>query len=282
MAAATLSYDDGFPKKEITVGTITYSGTGSTVYSGVNSPSSAGTYEASVTVSDGVATVTISSGFSITEMKEEYTEEDPEKKPAKVPVTDPASTYASPEDNFAPVAPGSSEEIGGNIKKLELDFSSILGSGVAPDGLKMTVIKGSKLKTTAKVRDKDSVKTKGGIKAKYNKKDGTATITCKKDGEAVFDMENGNSYTITIRVESPKPNKNEAKISAGTAPTTKTIKDLFGTTITGGKLTILKEKTSGQAVVKDNELTVNPAEKDTIKLQYQYLNKKYKMTMKVK
>ena len=83
-------------------------------------------------------------------------------------------------------------------------------------------------------------------------------------------------------MDKPKPNKNEAKLSTGTAPVTKTVKDLFGTSINGGKLTILKEKTSGQAAVKDNELTVNPAEKDTIKLQYQYLNKKYKLTMKVK
>ena len=90
------------------------------------------------------------------------------------------------------------------------------------------------------------------------------------------------SYTVNFTVDKPKPNKNEAKLSAGTAPVTKTVKDLFGTTITGGKLEILKEKVSGQAAVKDNELTVNPAEKDTIKLQYQYLNKKYKMTMKVK
>ena len=214
--------------------------------------------------------------------KDKEQEDKPDPGKTKVPVTDPSSSYASPEDNFAPVAPGSSEGTGGNIKKLELDFSNVKGSGVAPDGLKMTAIAGSKFTTKAKVKDKDSVQTDDGIKAKFNKKDGTVTITCKKTGTATFNMEDGDSYKVKFVVEKPKPNKNEAKISAGTAPVTKTIKDLFGTSITGGKLTILKEKTSGQAVVKDNELTVNPAEKDTIKLQYQYLNKKYKMTMKVK
>ncbi len=218
--------------------------------------------------------------------KEQKKEDDPDpNKPepdkTKVPVTDPSSSYASPEDNFAPVAPGASEGTGGNIKKLELDFSKVKASGVATDGLKMTAIAGSKFTTKAKVKDKDSVKTEGGVKAKFNKKDSTATITCKTDGKATFETEDG-SYTVNFKVDKPKPNKNEAKLSAGTAPVTKTIKDLFGTTITGGKLEILKEKTSGQAAVKDNELTVNPAEKDTIKLQYQYLNKKYKMTMKVK
>ena len=205
-----------------------------------------------------------------------------EKTPDKVPVTDPSSSYASPEDNFAPVAPGSSEGTGGSIKKLELDFSKVKGSGVAADDLKMTAIAGSKFITKEKVKDKNSVKTEGGVKAKFNKKNSTVTITCKNSGKAIFNMENGDSYTVNFTVEKPKPNKNEARISAGTAPVTKTVKDLFGTSINGGKLTIVKEKLSGQATLKGNELTVNPAEKDTIKLQYQYLNKKYKLSIKVK
>ncbi len=204
-----------------------------------------------------------------------------EKTPDKVPVSDPSSSYASPEDNFAPVAPGSSEGTGGSIKNLELDFSKVKGSGVAPDNLKMTVIAGSKFTTRAKVKDKDSVHTEGGVKAKFNKKDGTATITCKKDGNATFETEEG-TFKVEFKVDKPKPNKNEAKISTGTAPVTKTVKDLFGTTITGGKLTIIKEKLNGQATLNGNELTVNPAEKNTIKLQYQYLNKKYKLSIKVK
>jgi len=204
-----------------------------------------------------------------------------EKTSEKVPVSDPASAYASPEDNFAPVAPGSSEGTGGSIKKLELDFSKVKESGVAPDNLKMTAIAGSKFTTRAKVKDKNSVHTEGGVKAKFNKKDGTATITCKKDGNATFETEEG-TFKVEFKVDKPKPNKNEAKISTGTAPVTKTVKDLFGTSISGGKLTIVKEKLSGQATLKGNELTINPAEKDTIKVQYQYLNKKYKLSIKVK
>ena len=216
------------------------------------------------------------------EKKDEEEKKEPEKKPEKVPVSDPASSYASPEDNFAPVAPGSSEGTGGSIKKLELDFSKVKGSGVAPDSLKMTAVAGSKFTTKEKVKDKDSVTTEGGVKAKFNRKDSTVTISCKNTGKATFNMEDGDSYTVSFTVEKPKPNKNEAKLQTGTAPVTKTVKDLFGTSINGGKLTILKEKVSGQATLKGNELTVNPAEKDTIKLQYQYLNKKYKLSIKVK
>ena len=207
----------------------------------------------------------------------------PEKKPERVPVTDPSvSFYSSPEDNFAPVALGSKDGIGGSIKDLLLDFSGVSASGIDPHSLKMTVLAGSKLKTAARVKDRNSVKTDSGIRAKYNKKDGTVTITCKKDGYAAFEMEDGHSYTVTFKVEKPKPDKNEAKISIGTAPVTKTVKALFGTTITSGKLTILKSKVDGRASVSADCITVNPSEKNTIKLQYQYLNKKYRTNIKVK
>ncbi len=204
------------------------------------------------------------------------------KVPDKVPVTDPSSSYAAPEDNFAPVAPGSSEGTGGNIKKLELDFSNVKASGVDPGSLKMTAIKGSKFTTKAKVKDKNSVHTDGGVKAKFNKKDSTVTITCKNSGKATFDMEDGDSYTVAFTVEKPKPNKSEGKLTAGSAPVTKTVKDLFGTSITGGKLEVIKEKVSGRVTPSGNGITINPAEKNTIKIQYQYLNKKYKMSIKVK
>ncbi len=59
------------------------------------------------------------------------------------------------------------------------------------------------------------------------------------------------------------------------------MKDLFGTDIYAGDLTILKQKHS-QARILENNLYIDPKEKDSIKLQYKYLNKKYKLTMKVK
>ena len=61
----------------------------------------------------------------------------------------------------------------------------------------------------------------------------------------------------------------------------RTVKDLFGTDIDAGELTVLKQKHS-QARVSDNNLCIDPKEKDSIKVQYKYLNKKYKMTIKVK
>ncbi len=205
---------------------------------------------------------------------------EPEKKPDKVPVTDPStSAYASSEDNFAPVAPGSSDGTGGDIKKLLLDFSQVKASGVDPNGLRMTVIAGSKFRT--KVKDRNSVKTEGGIKAKFNKKDGTATITCKKNGKAIFEMEDG-TYTVNFTVEKPKPNKNEKKMPVGSGTVNKTIKALFGTTLDSGTLTAQSKKGASKVSVSGNALLITPEGKDTIKVQYQYLNKKYKMNIKVK
>ena len=63
--------------------------------------------------------------------------------------------------------------------------------------------------------------------------------------------------------------------------TVKLRKDLFGTDIDAGVLTVVKQKHS-QAKVSDNSIYIDPKEKDSIKLQYKYLNKKYKLTMKVK
>ncbi|MBQ6968132.1 MAG: InlB B-repeat-containing protein [Lachnospiraceae bacterium] len=193
----------------------------------------------------------------------------------KVPTTGAGETYAAPEDNFAPIT-GS-----GKIKEQVLDFSKVAGSGINPEGLKMTAINGSKFTTKGKLRDKDSAKAEGGVKVKVNKKTMIPTITCKKDGSVTLTMEDGVTYKITFKVEKPKPQKDAKKIGIGSGRVTKTIKELFGTDIDAGELEILKQKHS-QAALSGNSITVDPAEKDSIKVQYKYLDKKYKIAIKVK
>ena len=209
---------------------------------------------------------------------------DEEEKQDKVPLTpytDAYESYASPEDNFAARVPDATDGTGGSIKNQELDFTNVLTSGVDPKALKMTVIAGSKFKTTGKVTDKGAVQTTGGVKAKFSKKDSTAIITCKSDGTATFTMDDGNTYSVAFTVEKPKAVKAAKTMATGGTAVTKTLMDLFGTHINSGKLTIVKQKHS-QATVSDNMLIVNPAEKDSIKIQYQYLNKKYKMSIRIK
>ncbi len=160
---------------------------------------------------------------------------------AKVPLTDTSTAYASSEDNFAPVALGSSGGVGGNIKKLELDFSNIPGSGVDPEGLKMTAINGSKFTTKEKLKDKDSAKAEGGVKVKVNKKTLIPAISCKGNGSVTLTLDNGNKYTIMFTVQKPKAQASEKNITKGSGPVKKTVRELFGTDIDGGKLKIMDQ-----------------------------------------
>ncbi len=204
-----------------------------------------------------------------------------EKTPEKVPVSDPASSYASPEDNFAPVAPGSSGGTGGSITKLKLDFSKVKGSGVAPDSLKMTVIKGSKLTTVLRIAEGGKVEKSRGVKVKVNKKKRTAAITCRNTGWVKLPMEDGVTYTVNFTVDKPKAKK--FKLKAGSGQVIKTIKELFNTDIDSGTLTASSKKNASKATVSAGKtLVINPDGKDTIKVRYKYLNKKYKMSIKGK
>ncbi|MBR2187028.1 MAG: Ig-like domain-containing protein, partial [Lachnospiraceae bacterium] len=194
----------------------------------------------------------------------------------RVPVLNPDDVFASSNDNIAPVCTE------GNIKKLGLDFSKVRGSGVDPMGLKMTVIAGSKLTTAGTLSDKSKVTVTDGIRVKYKKSSKTATVICKANGTATFNMEDGNVYRVEFTVEKPKAVKSEKKMGVGGAKVTKTALDLFKTTIDGGEMSVLKEKKAGQAEASGSSVTIDPAEKDSIKLQYKFLNKKYKTAIKIK
>ena len=194
--------------------------------------------------------------------------------PDKVPLASDTDFYASSKDNFAPVATS------GKITKLTLDFTKVDLSSVDPGKLNMTAIKGSKF-TVGDIK----TATGQGVKVKVNKKKSVATVTAKKSGQADFETSDGKKYTVRFTVETPKAQKGAKKIGIDpTATKILTSRDMFGTDIDGGKLSIVKEKVSGQAVVDstNNTLTVTPKEKDTIKILYQVLNKKYKLTIKVK
>ena len=194
--------------------------------------------------------------------------------PDKVPLASDTDFYASSKDNFAPVATS------GKITKLTLDFTKVDASSVDPGKLSLTAIKGSKF-TVGDIK----TATGRGVKVKVNKKKSVATVTAKKSGQADFETSDGKKYTVRFTVEAPKAQKGAKKIGIDpTATKILTIRDMFGTDIDGGKLSIVKEKVSGQAVVDstNNTLTVMPKEKDTIKILYQVLNKKYKLTIKVK
>ena len=182
--------------------------------------------------------------------------------------------YPSSDDNFAPVP------VGNKITKMQLDFSRVKESDMKPDALKMTVIKGTKLATASKVAEGGQVQSDGGIKVKVNKK-GIAAITCKGTGSATLPMEDGVTYTVNFTVDKPKAKKLTIPVGSGRA--INTIRELFDTGIDSGTLTATLKKNASKATVSaDNTLVIDPDGPDTIKVQYQYLNKKYKTSIKVK
>ena len=193
---------------------------------------------------------------------------------SRVPITEPGSKYASSRDNFAPIATA------GKIKKLKLDFSNVAKSNVKPSDLKMTAVKGSKFTTVAKVAEGGKASGSGGVKVKVNKRTREASISCKSSGSATLPMEDGTTYIITFTVQKPKANKSLKQIFAGSKEYIFTVKELFGTDIDAGELTIEKQKYS-QAKMVDNALIINPTATDRIKLVYKYLNKEYRITIKV-
>jgi len=185
--------------------------------------------------------------------------------------------YASSRDNFAPLSPK------GKITKQQLDFSMVKKSLVKPSDLRMTAINGSKFATVAKIAEGKTPQSTGPVKVKVNKKNRIATVTCKKagTGTATLPMDDGVTYTITFSVEKPKARK--TTIPVGSTSVTKTIKDLFNTYIDSGDLTVTSKKGASTATVSDNNtLTITPKGKDSLRIKYKYMNKKYRVTVKIR
>ena len=74
--------------------------------------------------------------------------------------------------------------------------------------------------------------------------------------------------------------KKEKKQKKGSGILKRSVKDLFKTTIDSGKLSITSKK--NKAEVSGNTIVFDTEEKDSLKVVYKYLNKKYKMTIKIK
>ena len=161
----------------------------------------------------------------------------------------------------------------GSIKNLFISLGNVEGSGV--EKLSVTCIKGSKITTREKIESAECDKTTA--KVKYNKASGTAVLTMKSSGTVTFNMADGKKYAVEFSVEKPKPRKNEVKEllrknSEGTLSLS--VFDLFGTNIDSGTLQILKDK-GGAAAVSGNTLLIDREKKSSLKVRYDYLNKKY-------
>jgi hypothetical protein len=147
----------------------------------------------------------------------------------------------------------------------------------------MTAVKGSKFTTASgkKVTKAESSNPKA-VKVKVKK--GTATLSMKSSASVSFEMEDGSKYTVKFTVEALKAVKSAKKMGISDKSVTLTLKDMFGTSLNGGTLSMVKGNAKGQAKLdeKGKTLTVNPKEPDSISVMLQYLNKKYKLKISIK
>ncbi len=166
-----------------------------------------------------------------------------------------------------------------NTGNIYLSCSKVEGSDV--DKLTATVIKGSKVTTKAPVSK--VTYDKGVAKHSISKANGLATVTLSKTGPVSFEMTDGKTYVVYFTVQSPKAQtkavnqliKNEPSDTAALD-----IGQLFDTQLDRGTLSIVSKK-KDTAYVQDNKLYINTKQKNSVKLSYKYLNKKYTMTVTV-
>ena len=172
----------------------------------------------------------------------------------------------------------------GNTQNIFISFCNVEGSEV--EKLTATVIKGSRITTKAPVKAVSY--DKGVAEWKRSKSTGLATITLKKSGTVTFEMADGKTFDVLFTVESPKAetkavNSLLKKAKEGSSGMTElSLQDLFGTQIDNGSLSITYIKKKDKASVFRNVLLIDPKTKNTVKVRYTYLNKKYTMTLTVK
>lgn len=199
--------------------------------------------------------------------------------------TDFIQGQADPEnDNYA------LDTSSGNIKKLVLDLSDAGKYGLKND-ITISVIHGSKITIKQPVESIESVANALEKNIKLNKKTNICTINAKKTkkygaGFATIVTTDGQVYNIRIKIWRPQvQNWVKKGVSDRSDYTDKRIAietdELFLTGIEG-KVTATADGTDvtvddrGQWIFFD----ANPGAKVTI--QYEYLNKKYKTTIKMK
>lgn len=196
---------------------------------------------------------------------------EPEAETKRVPIVS-GQSFVSSRDTLG------LDTFTGSIKNLYISFANVEGAGV--EELTATCIKGSKISTKEPVSSIEC--DKKTAKVKINKGNGTAGISMKASGNVVFNMADGKSYTVFFTVDKPKPQKNKVKEylnSSKDAVVSLNPALLFGTDIDSGTLKIKKNRT-GNASVSDNCLQINTGEKTSVKICYEYLNKKYNMSLK--
>ena len=199
-------------------------------------------------------------------------EPEPEKKvPASEGQTFAASTDTLPLETFLKTT-----------KTVYISFANVDKSEI--ETLSASVLKGSSVTTRSKVSEVNCDRSVASVK--INKNNSLATLKFKKSGTVSFLMADGVTYSVYFSVEAPKAQSKalkqmitEAK-AAGEDTLTLDIRDMFATGIDLGDLEIVSDK-AGNAKLAGNTVTVSLKAKNTVKVRYTYLDKKYSVTLNV-
>ena len=201
-------------------------------------------------------------------------EEGGEEPPVRVPAAE-GQTYASSCDTL-PL-----ETFLGDRKNLYISFCHVADAEIK--SLDVTALKGSRITTKVPVRK--ILCDSGVASVKINGKTSLGTITLKRSGTVVYEMESGERYEVHFTVETPKAQKPYVKqrlSASGVEDTVRfSVRELFGTRLDGGELRIVNQRAQGSQI-EGNELVLNRRIKNTVRISYRYLDCSCAMTITVR
>lgn len=201
---------------------------------------------------------------------------EPEPEPGKKVPASEGQTFAASTDTL-PL-----ETFLKTTKTVYISFANVDKSEI--ETLSASVLKGSSVTTRSKVSEVNCDRSIASVK--INKNNSLATLKFKKSGTVSFLMADCVTYSVYFSVETPKAQSRavkqmitEAK-AAGEDTLTLDIRDMFATGIDLGDLEIVSDK-AGNAKLAGNTVTVSLKSKNTVKVRYTYLDKKYSATLNV-
>lgn len=201
---------------------------------------------------------------------------EPEPEPGKKVPASEGQTFAASTDTL-PL-----ETFLKTTRTVYISFANVDKSEI--ETLSASVLKGSSVTTRSKVSEVNCDRSIASVK--INKNNSLATLKFKKSGTVSFLMADGVTYSVYFSVETPKGQSRavkqmitEAK-AAGEDTLTFDTRDMFATGIDLGDLEIVSDK-AGNAKLAGNTVTVSLKAKNTVKVRYTYLDKKYSATLNV-
>lgn len=167
----------------------------------------------------------------------------------------------------------------GKINNLVVDFAKADEYDLSRDDLIVSVLKGSKI-VIPEMPETISL-IKNAMSAKIDKKHNRVVLTPKKSTFATVKLSDGRAYTLRISVWKPEVSKFYSKLYADKKEYSVKVRELFCLGVDTGTVKLTAKGTDAYVDETDRTIhfTRNPGA--SVKVEYTYLNKKYKTTIKM-